>query len=71
MICWALQESQCIYAEVPQGTLGMVYFDSVATVYNLKVAYRRLPPLCRCYVGCFRTNKTTLSRRLGARRRLC
>ena len=48
-----------------------VYFDSVATVYQLKVAHRRLLPLCRYYAGCFRTNKTTLSRRLGARRRLC
>ena len=28
-------------------------------------------PLCRCYAGCFHSNKTTLSRRLGARRRLC
>ena len=48
-----------------------VHFDSVATVYQLKVAHRRLPPLCRCYAVCFRNNKTTLSRRLGARRRLC
>ena len=48
-----------------------VYFDSVATVYQLKVAHRRLPPPCRCYTGCFHNNKTTLSRRLGARRRLC
>ena len=48
-----------------------VYFDSVATVYQLKGAHRRLPPPCRCYAWCFRNNKTTLSRRLGARRRLC
>ena len=48
-----------------------VYFDSVATVYQLKVAHCRLPPLCRCYTGCFRNNKTTLSRRLGAQRQLC
>ena len=48
-----------------------VYFDSVATVYQLKVAHRWLLPLCRYYVGCFRNNKTTLSWRLGARRRLC
>ena len=48
-----------------------VYFHSIATVYQLKVAHRRLPPPCRCYAGCFRDNKTTLSRRLGARRRLC
>ena len=48
-----------------------VYFDSVATVYQLKVAHRRLLPLCRYYAGCFHNNKTTLSRRLGARRRLC
>ena len=48
-----------------------VYFDSVATVYHLKVAHRQLPPLCRCYAGCFRRNKRTLSRHLGARRWLC
>ena len=48
-----------------------VYFDSVATVYQLKVAHRRLPPPCRCYTGCFHNNKTTLSWRLGAQRRLC
>ena len=48
-----------------------VYFDSVATVYQLKVAHPRPLPLCRYYAGCFRNNKTTLSRRLGARRRLC
>ena len=48
-----------------------VYFDSVATVYQLKVAHRRLPPLCRYYAGCLCNNKTALSRRLGARRRLC
>ena len=48
-----------------------VYFDSVATVYQLKVAHRRLPPPCRYYIGCFRNNKTTVSQRLGARRRLC
>ena len=48
-----------------------VYFDSVATVYQLKVAHRRLLPLCRCYIGCFRSNKTTLSQRLSGRRRLC
>ena len=48
-----------------------VYLDSVATVYHLKVAHCRLLPLCRYYAGCFRNNKTTLSRRLGARRRLC
>ena len=48
-----------------------VYFDSVATIYHLKVAHRRLPPPCRSYAGCFRNNKTTLSRCLGARRRLC
>ena len=38
-----------------------VYFDSVATVYHLKVAHRRLPPLCRCYAGCFRNNKQPLA----------
>ena len=48
-----------------------IYFDSVATVYQLKVAHRRLLPLCRYYAWCFRSNKTTLCRRLGARRRLC
>ena len=48
-----------------------VHFDSVATVYQLKVAHRRLPPPCRCYTGCFRNNKTTLSRCLGAQRQLC
>ena len=48
-----------------------VYFDSTATVYQLKVAHRWLLPPCRCYAGCFRNNKTTLSRRLGDRRRLC
>ena len=48
-----------------------VYFYSVVTVYQLKIAHRRLPPLCRCYAGCFRNNKTTLSRCLGAWRRLC
>ena len=47
-----------------------VYFDSVVTVYQLKVAHRQLPPPCRCYAGCFRNNKTTFSRCLGARRRL-
>ena len=26
-----------------------VYFDSVVTIYQLKVAHRRLPPPCRCY----------------------
>ena len=39
-----------------------VYFDSIATVYQLKVAHRRLPPPCICYTGCFRNNKTTLNR---------
>ena len=38
-----------------------VYFDSVATVYQLKVAHRRLPPPCRCYAGCFRNNKQPLA----------
>lgn len=48
-----------------------VYFDSVATVYQLKVAHCWLLPLCRYYARCFRNNMTTLSRCLGARRRLC
>ena len=48
-----------------------VYFHSVATVYQLKVAHRWLPPPCRCYAGYFRNNKTTLSRHLGSQRRLC
>ena len=48
-----------------------VYFDYVATVYQLKVAHRRLLPLCRYYAWCFRSNKTTLSRHLGAPGRLC
>ena len=48
-----------------------VYFDSVATVYQLNVAHHRLIPLCRYYARCLLNNKTTLSRRLGARRRLC
>ena len=47
-----------------------VYFDSVATVYQLKVAHHRLLPLCRYYAGCFCNNKTTLSQHLVARRRL-
>ena len=38
-----------------------VYFDSIATVYQLKVAHRRLPPPCRCYAGCFRNNKQPLA----------
>ena len=48
-----------------------VYFGSIVTVYQLKVAHRRLPPPRRCYAGCFHNNQTTLSRRLDARRRLC
>ena len=48
-----------------------VYFDSIATIYQLKVSHHRLPPPCRCYAGCFRNNKTTVTRRLGARKRLC
>ena len=38
-----------------------VYFDSVVTVYQLKVAHRRLPSPCRCYAGCFRNNKQSLA----------
>ena len=56
-------EYKCFYA--------ICYFDSFVAVYHLRVAHRRLLPLCRCYAVCFRSNKTTLSRRLGARRRLC
>ena len=38
-----------------------VYVDFVATVYQLKVAHRRLPPPYRCYAGCFRNNKQPLA----------
>ena len=37
------------------------YFDSIATVYQLKVAHRRLLPLSRYYAWCFHKNKTTLA----------